>query len=148
MSFNKFAMDVFNNGLASTAVAMLNLQTKLPNQDPTIKSIIDGAVQTLAERIVDYFQGKDLDLFNYYRLMDDVLFNTLLYALINTFNLVDSLKFIQQLPIPAKAQEILIRGILSASGRTLYETLDGLDNVRYNQVFRYVLHPSDLMRTT
>ena len=143
---NRLVMDIFNNGVSSFAVSSLNLPERLQIREPTLKSLVDGGAQTLAEKIVDYFQGKELN-FNYKKIADDVLFNTLVYELINRFGVGSVLySFISEVQIPDMAKQVLFRGVLSAGARTVYETMDQMENLRFHPLFRYVLHPSDFLQ--
>lgn len=153
MSVSEIAQVVINNGLASAGVAMLNIGDKIPyNKDEVVtNAIVNGALMTTGEYVVDYFQGNKVPVLegNWWEVFDDVGFNSASYLGFSmlkldaiTYDTINKFEF-----IPEKAREVIVRGLLQTGSRTVAELIDKSPMLRHT-VLKYLIHPSLLVRKT
>lgn len=145
-------MDVVNNGVAQSGVAMLNIRSLAPQTNPNdfiTPALVDGVAGTLGEYLVGYFQGKRIPLDDYETILDDVAFNALVSIIFRSPQvrptLVQLSSLVNGLPIPDRAKEIVIRGLFQTIARTGAEMVDESAYWR-NTPVQYVVHPYKSLR--
>lgn len=141
--------NVVNNGLAVSAVAYANIPQKLnldSYNDEISTALVNGSLTTLAEHIVDYFKTRTIstDIWQY---VDDIAFNSIVWGLVRRFQLHYLVfNFVNSLPLPYAAKQVLISGSIIVLSRTAFESLELIPSVRHNKVWRYVFHPSEWIK--
>lgn len=143
----KFLMDVVNNGVAQSGVAMLNIRSLAPQTNPNdfiTPALVDGVAGTLGEYLVGYFQGEKIPLDDYDTILDDITFNALVAIIFRspqvTPTMVQLSSIVNGLPIPDKAKEVVFRGFMQTLVRTGAEMVDDSATLR-NTPLQYVVHP-------
>lgn len=145
---NKVFNNVVNNGLATSAVMMVDPPGRLGlnTDDMIMRALVNGSMQTLSEHIVMYFQEGKMSM-DVWELVDDVAFNTIVFALIERFQLYNViLPFVQSLPLPDLAKQVLLSGVLAVASRTAFESLELIPEVKFNYLWRKLLHPSEWIK--
>jgi len=143
----KFLMDVVNNGVAQSGVAMLNIRSLAPQtnaNDFVTPALVDGVAGTLGEYLVGYFQGKNVLSYDFDTILDDITFNALVAIIFRSPQveptMVQLSSLVNGLPIPDRAKEVVFRGIMQTLVRTGAEMVDDSSYLR-NTPLQYVVHP-------
>lgn len=149
MSLTNTLTNIVANGVAVTGVVMADVPGKigLKTDDVLLSSLVTGSNFTLAEYIVDYFMTGKIE-YDYWKMFDDVTFNTIIRALIVKFQVNELIApFILSLPIGRTAQNILGNGVVMWASRTAYETLDSIPKIRNNTIWDRFTKPSKYIKS-
>jgi hypothetical protein len=86
--FVELGKNVLKKAVASSAVVATGLsdQIKLSNK-PQNEALKQGAVLAVAEKAVDYYDGKDLNLYDVYQWTDDIFYNAVGYYALNKYGI-------------------------------------------------------------
>lgn len=146
MDFKAFAMNSVENAVAASMVSMVGLDRKLPNNNVYEQALGNGAVMTLAEEAVRWYNTGTTKLQQsaYYSLVDDVVFNGVMFYGVSRSSIPRmGLDLLENVPLNGEQKGALITGTVIALGRTVAETLD-TNPTFASSPLQYVVHPTRL----
>lgn len=147
MDIGYWSTTILKKGLASSAVLWTGLHDsiKLSNK-PQNEAIKMGAVLAVSEKVLDYYDGRDIDLYNPWKWLDDVTYNSIGYYLLNRFKINDKLGGVinNVSPLDPAINDMILTGTLMTGLQLEAEMIDNTPALSSSPL-QYVVHPSRLL---